>query len=272
MLRISTTLVFVLAGIGCYLAAAATGEGTAATILQSFGSFLVGTVVIGYAYQYFLVEETENRTLSKLDDVLGKRIDDIFPGSARYGFNGFATEVPRTVFDDLGADDELLWLDTYSPDLRLFLPRLCEAVRRGARLRMLVIDPKAETAKLRAAEIVSAGYEPSTFCDDTLDFLAVLTQAAADLDDAPGKLEVRNYSDLPCVPMYLRLRQSKAITGITGYFLSEPSFDSVHIKWSSTPNGILADFHSYFEQKWIQARDPRHQPTKSLPFRVDRYL
>jgi hypothetical protein len=255
-LRISTTLVFVLAGIGCYLAAATIGEGTAATILQSFGSFLIGTVVIGYAYEYFLKEETENRTISKLDEVLKQRIDDIFPGAARYGFNGFATEVPRTVFDDLVAGDELLWLDTYSPDLRLFLPRLCEAVRRGARLRMLVLDPKAETAKLRATEIVSAGYEPTTFCNDTLDFLAVLTHAAADLDDAPGRLEVRCYSDLPCIPMYLRLRQGEATTGITGYFLSEPSFDSVHLKWSSTPSGMLAGFHSYFEHKWAQAKGP----------------
>ena len=154
MLRISTTLVFVLLGVGSYLAAAAVGAGTARTILQSVGSFLIGTVVVGYAYQYFLGEETENRTVAKLDAVLGQKVDDIFPGAARYGFTGFATEVPRTLFNALHNGDELLWLDTYSPDLRLFVRPLCEAVHRGAEIRMLVIDPEAETAGLRAREII----------------------------------------------------------------------------------------------------------------------
>jgi hypothetical protein len=254
MLRISTTLVFVLLGLGAYIAAAAV-SGVASTILQSVGSFLVGTVVIGYAYQYFLGEEMENRTVAKLDDVLRERVDNMFPGADRYGFSGFATEIPRSVFDDLEEGDELLWLDTYSPDLRLFLPRLCRAVQKGASLRMLVINPGAETARLRAKEILGVGYEESTFCDDTLDFLSVLADAAADLIEAPGNLEVRSYSDLPCVPMYLRLRTDREISGITGYFLSEPSFDTVHIKWTSTENGMLAGFRSYFEHKWSQAED-----------------
>jgi len=256
LLRVSTSLLFVLSGVGAYLAAATVEDSAIRTILQSIGSFLIGTVVIGYAYQYFLGEETENRTIAKLDEVLRQRFDNMFPGADRYGFNGFATEIPRSLFDELEEGEELLWLDTYSPDLRLFLPRLCEAVKRGASIRMLVIDPEAETARLRAKEIIGVGYEESTFCADTRDFLAVLANAAADLGDARGALEVRSYSDLPCVPMYLRLRDDKEISGITGYFLSEPSFDTVHIKWASTEKGMLSDFRSYFEYKWSRAANP----------------
>jgi hypothetical protein len=263
MLRISTTLVFLLLGVGSYLAAAVVEPGTARTILQSVGGFLIGTVVVGYAYQYFLGEETENRTVAKLDDVLSQKLDDIFPGAARYGFAGFATEVPRTLFNGLHSGDELLWLDTYSPDLRLFVRQLCEAVHRGADIRMLVIDPEAETAGLRACEIVDVGYDTGSFSDDTRDFLAVLTKAAADLDDAPGSLEIRCYSDLPCIPMYLRMHEGQAIDGITGYFLSEPSFDTVHIKWSSTPTGMLGGFQKYFEHKWSHAAPPLSTPPLS---------
>ena len=35
------------------------------------------------------------------------------------------------------------------------------------------------------------------------------------------KFDVRCYEDLPCVPMYLRLHEGRAISGIMGYFLSE---------------------------------------------------
>ena len=253
MLRISTTLIFVLLGVSAYLVAAEVGPGTARAILQSVGGFLIGTVVVSYAYQYVLGEETENRTIAKLDDVLERRVDDIFPGAARYGFDGFAREVPRTVFNDLGVGDELLWLDTYSPDLRLFVRQLREAVGRGAHLRMLVINPNAQTARLRATEITEAGYDEDSFREDTRDFLAILAQAAEELRGALGKFDVRCYEDLPCVPMYLRLHEGRAISGITGYFLSEPSFDAVHIKWSSTTNGVLASFQGYFEHKWEHA-------------------
>ena len=262
MLRITTTLVFVLLGVGAYLVAAGIGSGSAQVILQSVGGFLLGTVVVGYAYQYFLGEETENRTVAKLDEVLERRVDDIFPGAARYGFCGFAREVPRTAFSELGAGDELLWLDTYSPDLRLFLPQLREAIARGASLRMLVIDPSAETARLRAEEIVEAGYETDGFREDTRDFLAILEKAAAELDGEGGELEVRCYADLPCIPMYLRLCRGELSSGVTGYFLSEPSFDTVHIAWSDVRGGMLAGFRSYFERKWESAQ-PQHQAIRS---------
>jgi hypothetical protein len=75
----------------------------------------------------------------------------------------------------------------------------------------------------------------------------------AELAEAPGSLQLRRYSDLPCIPMYLRLRDGQLVSGITGYFLSEPSFDTVHIRWSSTPTGMLAGFQRYFERKWCQA-------------------
>ncbi len=253
MLRITTTLVFVLLGLGAYLLAAAVSGGTARVVLQSVGGFLLGTVVVGYAYQYFLGEETENRTVAKLDEVLGRRVDEIYPGAQRYGFSGFAKEIPRSVFDRLGAGEELLWLDTYSPDLRLFVRPMREALGRGARLRMLVIDPEAATTALRAEEITEAGYEVESFREDTRDFLAVLAKEAAELAEAPGSLQLRRYADLPCIPMYLRLRDGQLVSGITGYFLSEPSFDTVHIRWSNTPTGMLAGFQRYFERKWGQA-------------------
>lgn len=250
LLRISTTIIFVLLGLGAYLFAAVVGSGAPEVVLQSIGGFLIGTVVVSYAYEYFLHEETENRTIAKLDDVLGRRVDGIFPGAAQYGFNGFATEAPRNSFDALEAGDELLWLDTYSPDLMLFAPKLQSALERGAMVRMLMIDPTADTTRMRAEEIAEAGYDPSHFSEGAANFFDVVVNAAKQLNSPHGKLEIRRFSDLPCVPMYLRLRDGRPISGVTGYFLSEASFNAVHIRWSAASGGMLAGFHRYFERKW----------------------
>jgi hypothetical protein len=261
LLRISTTVIFLLLGVSAYLLAATMGAGAARTILQSVGSFLIGTVVVGYAYEYFLSEESENRTIAKLDQILAQRVDDIFPGAAHYGFKGFATEVPRNCFDGLEDGDELLWLDTYSPDLMLFVPQLRAAINRGASVRMLVISPDSPTAKMRATEIADAGYDITRFTDATRDFLGVLENAGRDFSAAPGRLEMRCYEDLPCVPMYLRLHKGRTIAGVTGYFLAEPSFNAVHIRWSEAPGGMLEGFRHYFERKWNQL--PSHFDSKA---------
>lgn len=250
LLRVTTTVVFLLLGASAFMVSSDLPSNGLRTIFQSIGSFLVGTIVVGYAYEYFLNEETENRTIGKLDKVLAQRVDSMFPGAATHGFRGFATEVPRSSFEGLERGDELLWLDTYSPDLMLFVPSLQAALQRGVSVRMLVIDPDCLTAQMRAAEIAEVGYDEARFADGAKDFLGVISSAARDLDETRGRLEIRCYQDLPCIPMYLRIRSGQALTGITGYFLAQPSFNAVHLCWAATPDGMLASFHRYFERKW----------------------
>jgi len=261
MLRHTTTALFLLLGVVAYLLSALVDSDAFRAVLQGIGSFLIAAVAIGYAYQYFLSDEIETRTVSKLDEVLEHRIDKIILGASRHGFGGFVNAAPRQAFEHLSVGDELLWLDTYSPDLPLFGSKLRQAVRAGASLRMLVIDPQADTARMRADEIVEPGYERSKFCADAQAFLDYLGAAAKELAGEPGRLEVRCYEDLPCIPMHLHLRQGEPVTGTTGFFLSAPSFDEACISWSNVRGGMLGSFCQYFEHKWAQ--QPSHVDSKA---------
>lgn len=252
MVRHTSTALFLLLGAVAYLLSALVDSEAFRVVLQGIGSFLIAAVAIGYAYQYFLSDEIETRTVGKLDEVLEHRIDRVILGASRYGFAGFVKGAPRQTFDDLGVGDELLWLDTYSPDLPLFGSKLRQAVKAGASLRMLVIDPQASTARMRASEIVEPGYHSSKFCADTQGFLNYLAEAAEELAGEPGRIEVRCYGDLPCLPMYLHLRHGEPVTGTTGFFLSAPSFDEACIRWHNVRDGMLGGFCQYFEHKWAQ--------------------
>jgi hypothetical protein len=184
-------------------------------------------------------------------------VDAIFPAAARYGFTGFASEgVARHVFDDLGEGDELLWLDTYSPDIALFSGQLRRAVKSGAHVRMLVLDPTADTARMRAEEITEPGFRRERFPAETQAFIDDLDGAITELRDAPGKLEVRRYRSLPCVPMYLVLHDGKLTKGTTGFFLTRQSFNAVHICWTAVTDGMLDTFREYFEHKWSRKEVP----------------
>lgn len=255
LLRVSTTLVFLLLGVSAYLLAEVVGSGTPRIILQSVGGFLIGTVVVSYAYEFFLGEESENRTVSKLDEVLERRINDIFPAAAKHGFNGFSIGAPKAQFDDLAAGDELLWLDTYSPDFLVFAEAVRASIARGARVRMLAVAPDSEAAAHRASEIKRSGFGTSEFKAGAQAFLECFSEIERQSSGQLGELEVRTYTKLPSIPMYLKARGAETVAGVTGYFLGEPSFDSVHIRWQPAPHGMLSDFRSYFEAKW-EASDP----------------
>ena len=264
-LRLTTTALFLLLGTVAYLLAAAVDSDVLSSVLQALGTFLIGTVVIGYAYQYFLSEEIEDRTVAKLDEVLEHRIDKILPDASHHGFAGFVQAAPRKAFESLGSNSELLWLDTYSPDLPLFGGRLRKAVEAGARVRMLVIDPEATTTRMRAEEIVEPGYDPSKFCGEARAFLAYLEDAAEDLAGASGSLEIRCYDNLPCMPMYLHLKDGKPVSGTTGFFLADPSFDQAHLSWTPATAGMLTGFVSYFEHKWSELPDHVRKSSATLP-------
>jgi hypothetical protein len=255
-LRIVTTALFVLVGVIAYLVSALVDSGIAKALLQSLGTFLIAAVAIGYAYEYFLSDEVENRMARKLDEILERRIDRELLESSKYGFSGFATTAPRKAFNNLEEGDELLWLDTYSPDLPLFRDKIQAAVKKGAHLRMLVIDPEAATAHMRADEIADDGYGDTHFCGAAREFLSALVEVAEKLGDEKGRIEVRAYKDLPGVPMYVHLRNKRPIAGVTGFFLSAPSFDEAHLCWRSADNGMLTSFVDHFEHKW--RRSPPH--------------
>jgi hypothetical protein len=115
---------------------------------------------------------------------------------------------------------------------------------------------------MRAREIVEPGYGPHAFGASAQAFLDQLIGAMRRVTDEVGRLEVRTYDDLPGIPMYLRRVDGQLTNGVTGFFLTEPSFNSVHVRWENVSGGLLDGFLRYFEHKW-ESSDPIPDPLGS---------
>lgn len=185
-------------------------------------------------------------------------VDRIIVGSARFGFAGFEDRLKfETLFQSLGDGDELMWLDTYCPAQPKFEQPLRAAVNRGAIVRMLAMDPSSKVLPFRALEIdeeLEVNYEPHMFAEEARRSLAGIVGCVEALvrDKPRGSISVRTYHDLPCLPMYLIARAGELSEGYTGFFLTRPTYDEPHVRWTSSPESRLSSFHAYFERKWSQ--------------------
>jgi len=153
------------------------------------------------------------------------------------------------LFESLGPDDELLWLDTYFPGNAEFIGKIRPALERGAKTKMLIIDPRSENAALRADEI----RERDTFAQDVEVFIRRVSSIRCSLRKYGLKEEtcqIMPYDDLPCMPLYIVTHKGVPVRGFSGFFLAEHSAFFAHLEWTFVQGGVLENMHEYFQQKW----------------------
>jgi hypothetical protein len=258
-------LLIVAVGI-ILLILAGNAEGTVASVLREAGIVTIGTVMVSLVYEFVLRREHDEQVLQVVEDCL-------IPKAGEYGLTGIEALDFAKLFRRIGKGDQLLWLDTYCPDLDNpeVQDALTDALRRGAIIKMLVIDPDSATAEARAQEIVAPGYRASEFQSDARHNLVIVEGIRADLSpDALARIELRTYTGLPCAPMYLRVHEDQPIEGWTSYFLTLPTYKSAHLYWgrppavtrklSAGPGLGLTAFQAYFAHKWAAATK---RPTSS---------
>ena len=139
------------------------------------------------------------------------------------------------LFENLGPDDELLWLDAYFPGDAEFIGKIRPALERGAKTRMLLIDPRSSNA----------------FAQDIEVFIRRVSSVRCSLKKLglkPEACQILAYDDLPCMPMYIVTHKGIPVRGYSSSFLS---------------GGVLENMHDYFEQKW--ERNLRLRDTSLAP-------
>lgn len=210
-----------------------------------------------------------NQVLTNQELLFSQRVNLTIPDAVASGFLGV---IPRLDFEQmfagLGAGDELLWLDTYCPVQRSAEDALFHAVQAGAHIKMLAIDPDAPNCTARADEIRDTAFTAAIFRREAIGGLEHLRDyaAASGSLSPPGSLEVRLYRGLPCIPMYLKIRDGKPHVGYTGFFLTKATYREPHVVWGpERPPGFLERFEEYFRHRWELADDASNEPYLLFP-------
>lgn len=147
------------------------------------------------------------------------------------------------------ADKEVKILDTYIPTYVSFLPDLTSALQKGLKVKILVAKPDAEITKLRSIEIGKA-FAFSDFKTGVERYISQICRAVvAAGEDAKNNIEIRYYSDLPCMPMYILKNNNKLDKLYFSFFLSKESVNFFHFEVHDKGE-LLKEFEKYFDEKW----------------------
>lgn len=228
-------------------------EGFFFELIHHVGLFVSAVVVVHFVYELLVKRYERAIMVQEIADATAQTTDKLFPAFKSQGFIGFSDNLGISdVFDSLQSGDELLWLDTYAPSRHVVVPALIAALERNVDVRMLAVAPHSEVCKLRASEITLPGFTENDFTSDLCLFTDAM-QAASESSANPDRFQLRLYSDLPCIPMYIRIRNGVPLSGLTSFYLNKPSEYFSHIQWGYAERGMLAHFVEYFNLKWSKA-------------------
>lgn len=234
--------------------------------MKELAAAVIAAFIVVLVDHFVTIGEVAAEVTREVQAATNEMMDLFIVGRERSGLAAVHERLDfAALFDDLEEGEELLWHDTYCPCNADFIDKVRPALERGARIRMLVIDPACENAKARAKELNGA-YEPSTFAKEADVFmsrmrgLAGVSRAGLPPDE-PCRILL--YDDLPCMPIYIVARDGVPVRGYSGFFLTEPSAYFTHLEWTYAKGGVLEKMHAYFEQKWKAQEHRRSGPGAS---------
>jgi hypothetical protein len=213
-----------------------------ADLLRTIAIGALAAGITGIIDRSFLVKiiNSEIRARLRENNKLASEITQFGIAAAHKNFDF------RTIFNEAKMGETVSWLDTYCPVQNEFLDAIGSAIKRQVKVRMLIIHPKCKNAAYRSIELTGTPDSGEAFNHSLRSFIEKMKSFA---DQTPGGFQVRFYSDLPCIPMYLigpengRLRRA-----YFSLFLSRASAHLTHLELSD--GEWLKNMGTYFEAKW----------------------
>jgi len=150
----------------------------------------------------------------------------------------------KRIFNEARPGAKIFWLDTYCPRKDDFIDELKEALARDVTVDMLMIRQNSRNSQYRSQEIVDDLDYGDAWATGLEDFARRMLQ----LQQQMTNLHIRQYDDLPCVPMYLIKQADGEHTGYSSWFLSRASAHFVHLEFGAGP--LFSAMDRYFSLKW----------------------
>jgi len=233
-------------------------------IVSEFGLFLSVIISVGYVHHWLIAEEEHRESAINLRETLETYVNKILFNSVKRGFLG----ITQKEFDfsqimaGLKPGDYVYWLITFDPRFKNKSRELENAIKNGVHFRLLILKDGSRIGELRATE--TTGFNPHEFNEYSKLFKVSLEDVIGRLDNTtPGSLGVFIYDGLPCVPLFIIIRnESKKVAVYNSFYLTEPVSKMPYLNWETVlklgnQNSFESDdwnmadlFFDYFKTRW----------------------
>lgn len=228
--------------------------------LQELGFFVAVSLGAHFIYLQTIKIEDISEFAAQVSYIVNK--DRNF---SKHGLNRVSMINYESLLKRLQRNDILYWHDTYVDAFWEYDDDMNRALERGAKIRVLAIEPRCENAYNRALEV---SYETDFFtagCNEFAEAIKKLMERSGanqfqEGDADKRSIDIRIYRDSPGIPFYLIERDGVPRYACTGFFLNKASQETLHLEWDTEveseypdPRGFLSQLSAFFKQKWERA-------------------
>ncbi len=209
-----------------------------ALILDLLGGFLVIAVPLEILRELFFEKDNIASFVTQVEGLFDRKID-LQIRARQFGLIRIEESLLfDKVFDSLKPGDTLWWLDTFSPGHKGWIDHVEAAIRHGASVNMLILDPESPLCAMRAEEI-GGYYKPERFRNELETFIADFKECQKTVNEENSKgarLTISLYRDLLGVPCYIVVRKNQPILAYSSMYLTKPTgVDFPHFCWNQGP-------------------------------------
>ncbi len=248
------TIVLLLIGIGLMVyGPTLTDKPDIELLLRHLGSFITVSIVIGFLYRVTVGPYDLAKSEERIKDLLYGEIDRMYSATSGYGFSGIDDSINfSNIFNNLKNNETLWWLDTYDPLHAQWIPDAENALKSGANIKMMIMNPSSSIVDLRCRELDS-NRSIEAFKNGLTSFLCRMKELA---EHYPRNIEIRLYNDLPCAPIYVVTvgEDPQPQRGFSSYFLVEATgIKFPHFAWRQGNQPFVKELFRYLQNKWNRA-------------------
>jgi hypothetical protein len=222
-------------------------------ILSALGTFLMIGSIVNLTWRILFYPYFQRRENERVTDLYRSELSRLVPKVVVFGLTKIEERMDYgDLFESLQSDDELWWLDTYAPGHMHWRANLERAIARGTQIKMLVLEPDCAVAKLRADEIATDLFPREKFHTELKQFHDEMMQRAS--VSRNKSFQVAAYNTLLGCPLYLIVRNGRAIKAFSSLYLNPASFDFPHFVWEQSEQPQFLDaLEKYVRDKWDHA-------------------
>jgi len=237
-------------------------------IVSEFGLFLSVIISVGYVHHWLIADEERRESEKNLRETLEHYVNTILFNSVKRGYLGITQKEFdfSQIMSGLKPGDYVYWLVTFDPRFKNKSRELENAINNGVHFRLLILKAGSRIGELRATE--TTGFNPHEFDEYTKLFKVSLEDVIGRIDETTkGSLGVFIYDGLPCVPLFIIIRNgAKKVVVYHSFYLTEPVSKMPYLHWETTlkqggqsafesEDWNMADlFFDYFATRWAMEK------------------
>lgn len=214
-----------------------------ADVLQVFGAALVPTGLISLINEHFLRRSVIDEVTEKFEGFLADHMDTLFErrGNTADLFQECPTQ--DIALSLSGARKEVVLLNNWIPNFDGLHRGIRDALSRGARVRILMMNPKSPYIEKRGREL---GLEDPWLLGSYIDLdLASMNDFFRDSRGA-GSVEVRLFDEMPPIPVYA----SEDEMYIGWFFKGKRAVTCPVVKIRGNASPLFKEIMATFEWLW----------------------